>query len=61
MDKGNFDQLMGELRQALGSKTMLTASVGATRDVLQASYDIPALYEKADFVTVSAYDYHGKN
>lgn len=58
-DRDNFSLLVRELRQSLGEDAMLAAAVGATRNILENSYDLAEIYRHLDFVTVMAYDYHG--
>jgi chitinase len=38
---------------------IITAAIGAGRDIINTAYDIPALSKYLDLFHVMAYDYHG--
>jgi hypothetical protein len=45
-DKENFVALLSEMRSAFDPHNlMLTASIGRDREIMEAGYDIPALYK----------------
>jgi len=59
-DKKNFILLLQELRQAFNQyDLMLTAAVGATKEIAETSYDLPELNRLLDQIHLMCYDYHG--
>lgn len=62
VDKKNFATLLKEFRENAEFKSkgyLLTAAVGATKDKIEKSYDVPALNQYLDFINVMSYDYNG--
>ncbi|GAB1605615.1 acidic mammalian chitinase-like isoform X1 [Argonauta hians] len=65
--KHSFTQLLMELfelftKEAALTKRpqlMLTAAVAATKEITDASYEVPALAKVLDFINLMCYDYHG--
>jgi chitinase len=60
VDKKNFVKLLQELRQEFDQYgLMLTAAVGATQEISEESYDLPAISKVLDQVHLMCYDYFG--
>ncbi|GIX71301.1 chitotriosidase-1 [Caerostris darwini] len=59
-DKGNFVQLVKELKETFASRGMLlTAAVSAGKNTIDKAYDVPSLARYLDFINLMAYDFHG--
>ena len=60
-DKANFAAWVKELSATLKAEgLLLTAAVSPSAKVIAEAYDIPALSEYLDHVSVMTYDYHGQ-
>ena len=60
-DKENFALWIAELKAAFKPHgLLLTAAVSPARKVIDQGYDVPALSEHLDLVSVMTYDYHGQ-
>ncbi|XP_015585087.1 chitotriosidase-1 isoform X2 [Cephus cinctus] len=56
-DKEGFVAFLKELKEAFVKEgLLLTAAVGATKDLATPSYDIPAIAEILDYISVMTYD-----
>ncbi|GAB6026993.1 hypothetical protein CHUAL_013659 [Chamberlinius hualienensis] len=59
-DKQNFVSLLQELRTEFNQYgLLLTLAIGAGKEKLDESYDIPAISKSVDLINVMTYDYHG--
>ena len=63
-DKANFALLLHELRDAFGrvnreTPYLLTAAVSAEKVTIDQAYDVTALAETLDIISVMTYGYHG--
>ncbi|GIY59439.1 chitotriosidase-1 [Caerostris darwini] len=59
-DKGNFVQLLKELKDAFSSRgLLLTAAVSAGKNTIDKAYDVPSVSRYLDFINLMAYDFHG--
>lgn len=59
-DRPNFTRFIEELARELRSEDLLLGiSVSGYKEVIVKAYDIAALSESVDFMTVMTYDYHG--
>ncbi|KAI4468375.1 chitinase [Holotrichia oblita] len=58
-DKNNFSILLAEMREAFGTRYMLTAAVAAAGASVDLSYDVPKLSQYLDQIHVMTYDLHG--
>ncbi|XP_049541815.1 probable chitinase 2 [Anopheles darlingi] len=57
-DRENFVLLVQTLRRKYAPRRkLLTAAISASKQILQAGYDLPRLCEELDFVNVMTYDY----
>ncbi|KAL8559486.1 hypothetical protein ACOMHN_037150 [Nucella lapillus] len=67
-DRERFTLLVKQLRKTFdkdatecgGRKWLLTAAVGAGKEVIDSGYDVPAIAPCFDFISLMAYDFHGK-
>jgi chitinase len=60
-DKANFALWIKELSAAFKPEgLLLTAAVSPSARVIDEAYDIPALSQYLDYVSVMTYDYHGQ-
>lgn len=59
-DRANFVALVTELRNAFRPhRLLLTAAIGAARNIIMAAYDVRALSGLLDYLHVMCYDYGG--
>ncbi|KAK3887902.1 hypothetical protein Pcinc_008052 [Petrolisthes cinctipes] len=59
-DKNNFATFVQELKSELGPlNLLLTSAVSATKQIIDAGYDIPKLGLHLDYIHLMTYDYHG--
>nr|XP_040227768.2 probable chitinase 2 [Anopheles coluzzii] len=57
-DRENFVLLVQALRNRFARRNkILTAAVSASKQILQAGYDLPKLCEELDFINLMTYDY----
>ncbi|XP_044265666.1 acidic mammalian chitinase-like [Tribolium madens] len=54
-DKANFVKLLQEMKEAFGSRYVLSVTVAANP---LSSYDIPEIDKVVDFINIMSYDYH---
>ncbi len=60
-DKENFAAWVKELKMAFKQHgLLLTAAVSPAKKVIDAGYDVPAVGEYLDYISVMTYDYHGQ-
>jgi GH18 family chitinase len=55
-DKGFFNDLLQDIKNAIGSGFMLSAAIGAGAWRTDLSYDIPRIFQICDFVNLMTYD-----
>lgn len=60
-DKGNFINLLRELRAKLGTAKVITAAVGAGNGFIGNSYDVKGMNQYLTFINLMTYEYHGPN
>lgn len=59
-DKNNFTKFIQELRKAFSPYgLMLSTSISGYKEIISKAYDLKALSDAVDFLTVMTYDYHG--
>ena len=59
-DKQGFAALVHELKEAFRPKgLLLSAAVSPSKKVIDYAYDVPAIAEDLDWISVMTYDYHG--
>lgn len=58
-DKQNFVALLKDLREAFGTRLLLTAAVSAGKGTIDTAYDIPQVSRYLDFINLMTYDFHG--
>lgn len=60
-DKESFGLFVRELHQAFKPhRLLLSAAVSPSKQVINAGYDVKALAESLDWISVMTYDYHGQ-
>ena len=60
-DKVNFITLIRELRESFDKYNLiLTAAIGAAKNVIDVAYNVTEMYNYLDLVHVMCYDYHGQ-
>ncbi|XP_022673141.1 endochitinase-like [Varroa destructor] len=55
-DKENLIKLLKELRDAIGSKKLLTIAVFSTKEKIGLAYDVPNVAKYCDYIHVMTYD-----
>ncbi|XP_053674360.1 probable chitinase 2 [Anopheles nili] len=61
-DRENFVLLVQTLRGKFAPrKKLLTAAISASKQILEAGYDLPKLCEELDFISLMNYDYSSKD
>ncbi|ENN70443.1 hypothetical protein YQE_12947, partial [Dendroctonus ponderosae] len=61
-DKPNFTKLLQELQREFDKQSpplILAASISGYKEVIDVAYDLPAIGQALDFISVMTYDYHG--
>nr|XP_023029163.1 probable chitinase 10 isoform X2 [Leptinotarsa decemlineata] len=61
-DKPNFSKLLQELKKEFDKENpplVLAAAISGYKEVIDVAYDLPALGQSLDFMSVMTYDYHG--
>ena len=59
-DREGFSALVTEMSRAMSYEGLiLSVAVSASSEVIDRAYDIQAISDSADFVSVMAYDYNG--
>ncbi|XP_066157317.1 probable chitinase 10 [Euwallacea fornicatus] len=61
-DKPNFTKLLQELQSEFAKQSpplLLAASMSGYKEVIDVAYDLPAIGQALDFMSVMSYDYHG--
>ncbi|XP_063844538.1 acidic mammalian chitinase-like [Scylla paramamosain] len=59
-DRVNYVHLLRELKEALEAEGMvLTISVSPSKSIINEAYDVPAIAQHVDLVSVTTYDLHG--
>lgn len=61
-DKANFVELLRDLRREFDTHKpplVLATALSGYKEVIDRGYDLPAISNLVDFMTVMAYDYHG--
>ena len=60
-DRESFALWIKELSEALKPKgLLLTSAVSPSKKVIDAGYDVPAMSQYMDYVSIMTYDYHGQ-
>lgn len=60
-DRDNFVLLVKELKESFRPHNLLLSSAfGASKKIIDESYDIPALSKYLDYLHIMCYDYGGK-
>ncbi|KAF5303798.1 hypothetical protein FQR65_LT08134 [Abscondita terminalis] len=61
-DKPNFTKLLQELRREFNKESpalLLAVAISGYKEVIEAAYELPAIANSVDFMSVMTYDYHG--